>query len=327
MSTTEPPKNMEEELDSEITSIRAEIRNLQRKRRFLVSSLLTSEPIRKRLQEYQASNPPSSRDKDVSPLLDAAEKHAETNHHRVAFSATTFPFKDPSPNSENPNLLGVRIDVCAGNGRFAKPYYVLLRRVPGEDKRLQVHRHTIPAFISVDKLERAFLPVPSAREEAQAEEPLKPWKKNAKKQDLTRFVHELRRQLATWYLRMDAVNLLRGKLGVVRRSVAAYHDDDDGVWTRDILSDNQEEIRLEANDLGIVSLSPTTLETTYIRLEWQDGRVGRFKLSHSGVVERAVVIGDHGRDKLLEAALTGGDAKVETVLDRLKQHLRGVPNA
>ncbi|KJK67821.1 Cenp-O kinetochore centromere component [Aspergillus parasiticus SU-1] len=320
MDTTEPPKNMEEELDSEIANIRAEIRNLQRKRRFLASSLLSSDSFKKRLQEYQSSRPSSSIDAEVSPLVRAAGEHAEVNHHRVAFSATTFPFKDPSPNSENPNLLGVRIDVCTSNGRFTKPYYVLLKRVRGEEKRLRVHRHTIPAFISVEKLERAFLPLPAAREE-EAEENLKPWKRNANRQDLPRFVRELRRQLAAWHLRMDAVNFLRGKLGVQRRGIEAYNDDDDGVWVRDILSDNQEEIRLETNDLGIVSLSPTALDATYVRLEWEDGRVGRFKMSDNGVVERAVVIGDDGRDKLLEAVLTGGNGRVETVLDRLKQHL------
>lgn len=191
----------------------------------------------------------------------------------------------------------------------------------GEEKRLRVHRHTIPAFISVEKLERAFLPVPPAREE-EAEENLKPWKRNAnRQQDLPRFVRELRRQLAAWHLRMDVVNYLRGNLGIQRRSVEAYNNDDDGVWVRDILSDNQEEIRLETNDLGIVSLSPTALDATYVRLEWEDGRVGRFKISDNGVVERAVVIGDDGRDKLLEAVLTGGNGRVETVLDRLKQHL------
>ncbi|GAB1195968.1 Cenp-O kinetochore centromere component-domain-containing protein [Aspergillus pseudonomiae] len=320
MDTTEPPKNMEEELDSEIATVRAEIRNLQRKRRFLASSLLSSDNFQKYLQKHQSSRPSSSLDAEVSPLVRAAGQHAEVNHHRVAFSATTFPFKDPSPNSENPNLLGVRIDVCTSNGRFTKPYYVLLKRVRGEDKRLRVHRHTIPAFISVDKLERAFLPVPAAREE-EAGENLKPWKRSANRQNLSRFVRELRRQLAAWHLRMDAVNFLRGKLGVQRRGVEAYSDDDDGVWVRDILSDNLEEIRLDTNDLGIVSLSPTALDATYVRLEWEDGRVGRFKMSDNGVVERAVVIGDDGRDKLLEAVLTGGNGRVETVLDRLKQHL------
>ncbi|KAB8236973.1 uncharacterized protein BDW43DRAFT_307986 [Aspergillus alliaceus] len=321
MSSTEPPEIAEDELDSEIASIRAEIRNLQRKRRFLATSLLSSDTFQKRLKEYQASKPASSLDPDVSPLVNTAGKHAETNNHRVAFSATTFPFKDPSPYSENPNLLGVRIDICSRNGRFTKPYYVLLKRVRGEGKRLQVHQHTIPAFISVEKLEQAFLPLPSAREEEEAEATLKPWKRSASKQDLTRFVHELRRQLATWHLRMDAVNFLRERLGVQRRTAEPYNDNDDGVWTRDILSDTQEEVRLEANELGIVSISPTALDTTYVRVEWQNGRVGRFKISNTGFVERAVVIGDNGRDKLLEGVLTGGNGKVETVLDRLKQHL------
>jgi central kinetochore subunit Mal2/MCM21 len=78
--------------------------------------------------------------------------------------------------------------------------------------------------------------------------------------------------------------------------------------------------RLEPNDLGIVSVSPTALEATYVRLEWEDGRVGRFKLSDTGFIERAVIIGDRGRDKRLEAVFIGGDGRIETLLDRLRQH-------
>ncbi|KAE8148101.1 Cenp-O kinetochore centromere component-domain-containing protein [Aspergillus avenaceus] len=315
MTSTEPPKNMEEELDFEIESIRAEIRNLQHKRRFLASSLLGSEDIQKRLRAHQST----TLNDELSPLMRAAGKHAEINHHRVAFSATAFPFKDPSPNSENPNLLGVRIDICARNGRFTKPYYVLLKRVHGEEKRLKVHQHTIPAFIPMHVLENLFLPLPSTRPDSE-EENLKPWKKSTDSQDLNAFVRELRRQLAAWHLRMDAVQMLRENLGIIRRGVDDY-DDDDGVWERNILSDNQEETRLAQNDLGIVSLSPTALDTTYVRLEWHDGRVGRFKISDTGTVERAVVIGDNGRDKSTEIVLTGGDGRVETVLDRLKQQV------
>ncbi|EAW21827.1 uncharacterized protein NFIA_069980 [Aspergillus fischeri NRRL 181] len=309
MESPDSLKQVVEQLDSEISSIRREIRNLQRRRRLLSSSLLSSDNFQKRLKARQAAaapTPTSSLTDEVSPLVQAADKHAELNHHRVAFSATTFPFKDPSPHSDHPNLLGVRIDICCRNGRFTKPYYVLLRRAgTGDEKRLRVHRHTIPAFIPIEKLERVYLPLPPTQESTEEDAPLKPGKGRVRKQDLRGLVRELRRQLVAWHLRVDAVNMLKEDLGGVQdESVGGGID----------------ESRLEPNDLGIVSVSPTTLEATYVRLEWEDGRVGRFKLSDTGFIERAVIIGDRGRDKRLEAVFIGGDGRVETLLDRLRQH-------
>jgi central kinetochore subunit Mal2/MCM21 len=235
----------------------------------------------------------------------ASGKHSESNHYRIAFGATAFPFKDPSPNT-NDNLLGVRLDVCARNGQFAKPYYVLLRqeRVRGSNgKRLRVHRHTVPAFISMSKLESVFLSFPGpwkARADDDVEEEnLKPWKEQTRKQDLRGFVRELRRELVAWHMRSDAVEFLREKLGL-----------------RDAVSGERAS---PVEGTGVVSLTSTAVEARYVRLEWEDGRVGRFKLSNAGLVERAVVIGDAGRDKRTEDAMTGGGGRVEALLDRLRE--------
>ncbi|KKK25608.1 hypothetical protein AOCH_003887, partial [Aspergillus ochraceoroseus] len=356
--------NMEEELDSEISSIRAEIRNLQRRRRFLASSILSSDILQSRFKAHQPQQeedeeeetttttaaatrpaPLSTLNEDISPLVRAAGIHAQSNHHRIAFSTTTFPFKDPSPNNNPPNsatgnanLLGVRIDIGVRSGRFSKPYYLLLRRVrvdaagKQERTRVRVHRHTIPAFIPVERLERVFLPVPVSVQGDEGEgERLNETKKkssSARGQDLRGFVREVRRQLVAWHTRMDAVSYLREQLGVIRRGVDedeyGYEDEHankDGLWDRDVLGDSGAgETRLKKNELGIVALAPTALEASYVRLEWEDGRVGRLKVSNSGVVERAVVIGDTGRDKALEAAITTGDRKLLTVLDRLKKY-------
>ncbi|PLB52538.1 hypothetical protein P170DRAFT_402791 [Aspergillus steynii IBT 23096] len=329
MDPTEDPQNMEEELDSDITSIRAEIRTLQRRKRLLASSILSSSEFQKRVKSLSAPSL-TSLAKKLSPLLTDAENHADVNHHRIAFSATSFPFKDPDPNARDQNLLGLRIDLCQRDGRFVKPYYVLLKRVESGkengEKRLKVHRHTIPAFIPMESLERVYLPGASSGSATEGGErgddvaAMKARQKATKprKQDLQGLVRELRRQLVAWQLRVDAIGLLRETLGVVRRGVDDYQDDD-GVWERNFLN-HKEETRLEANDLGIVSLGPTALEAVYVRVEWASGQVGRFKISNSGIVERAVVIGDNGRDKALEVALTGGNARVETVLDRLKKH-------
>lgn len=261
----------------------------------------------------------------MSPLVESAGRHAESNHHRIAFGATAFPFKDPSPNSDansNLNLLGVRIDISTRTGRFVKPYYMLLRREPGHDdeRRLRVHRHTIPAFISMEKLEMLYLPVPSTSRAPgngegaeQSEIDLKPWKyrnKTTRKQNVHALVRELRKELVAWHFRVDAVDMLREELGL---SSDSSHGNGLSLLPEDAKSDRP------LSSLGIVSLSSTSLEARYVRLEWKDGRVGRFKISNSGLVERAVVIGDHnGRDKALEDALTGGDGRVEGVLGRLR---------
>lgn len=212
----------------------------------------------------------------------------------------------------------MRIDVCARNGRFTKPYYVLLRRElnRGENqKRLAVHRHTIPSFISVAKLENVYLPSRRSGRKANTNEnegepeeddevTLQKEGKGGRKQDLRGFVRELRRELVAWHLRTDAVDLLRERLGL-----------DEG----ESPSSADERLSPESR-CGILSLAPTAIEARYMRLEWEDGRVGRFKLTNAGIVERAVVIGDAGRDKQTEDAMTGRGGRVESLLDRLKEH-------
>ncbi|OJJ44244.1 hypothetical protein ASPZODRAFT_71867 [Penicilliopsis zonata CBS 506.65] len=298
-----------EELDAEISSVRAEIENLRKRKRFLTSSLLSSEPIQTRLASAKQAAASSAVELDVSPLIETADAHVSVNHHRIAFSTTTFPFHDPSPHADDASLLGVRIDICRRTGHFTKPYYILLKR-EGNKKdttnrvgkrnrdppRLRVHRHTIPAFIPLDSLAEIYLPSQAAhhkssREDSDEEE-LKP--PQTRKQDLPAFVREIRRELVAWHLRLDAVEFLKEELAKHTESIPA-----------------------ESEGERIVSLAATALEARYIRLEWADGRVGRFKVSDSGRVERAVVIGDSGRDKALEYALTGGDARVESVLNRL----------
>ncbi|KAJ5116312.1 Centromere protein Cenp-O [Penicillium angulare] len=301
-------------------SNKSQVQNLKRRKRFLSSSLLASKNIQPLL-----SKPLTSLHTELSPLAEAADTHSETNHYRIAFGTTAFPFKDPSPSAPSENLLGIRIDVSTRNGRFAKPYYVLLRRerVKAQaEKQLRVHRHTIPGFISVAKLEGFYLPSAFAgrgvevadsegsEEEAEAETgPMKQKKVSVRRQDLRGFVRELRRELTAWHLRCDAVDLLRERLGL-------SEDENSGSGSR---SGSADRLSPESK-AGIVSLAATTSETRYVRLEWEDGRVGRFKLTNTGVVERAVVIGDLGRDKQVEDAMTGAGGRIESLLERLRKH-------
>jgi central kinetochore subunit Mal2/MCM21 len=304
-----PPRVHLTVLTSHICSI-ITVKNFQNRRHLLSSSLLSSDYIRQQIQAVGPSSSTTGSGEDISPLVASAGKHRDSNHHRVAFSTTTFPFKDPSPHSESPNLLGVRIDVCGRAGKFAKPYYVLLKREKGERvdaKRLTVYRHTIPAFIPIEKLAQRYLPRSSSRQDGDGgdggdDEIRKP--QRTKKQDLGAFVRQLRRELVAWHLRRDSIAWLRERLGI-----SGDDDEDD---------DNRRIASPTVGPAQIVSLTPTSIEARYARLEWQDGRVGRFKISNSGLVQRAVVIGGQGRDKSIEDAMSGGDRRVENILDRLK---------
>jgi central kinetochore subunit Mal2/MCM21 len=200
----------------------------------------------------------------------------------------------------------VRIDICARGGKYVKPYYLLLKRVGRDRKSLRVHRHTIPVFIPLRQLEERYLPVPTATSRTGENDILKPSKQ--KKQDLKKLVRELRRELVSWHLRSDAVDLLREELGLPKNS-----SEDDAAST---VSDNQEPGPV-AQKSGILSLAATSIEARYIRIEWSDGRVGRIKISNQGFVERAIIIGDDGKDDITASLCTGGDGRIETLLQRL----------
>lgn len=331
MLSTDYPSSTEQDLDAEIASIRAEIQTLQKRKRFLSSSLLSSDHIQKRLK--RRSSPPAptpttslQADASISPLVESAGKHAQSNHYRIAFGITAFPFRDPSSSDADGdenygnNLLGIRIDIATRNGKFAKPYYMLLKRERDNTHRyrthLRVHRHTIPAFIPMEKLERLYLPRDEETkdidvDDGESEPTIKPGKTKPSrtgKQDLYALVRELHKELVSWHWRVDAIDMLRDELGL--SSDTSTLPEDGNLGPDSVHS---------SKALGIASLSATSLEARYVRLEWADGRVGRFKVSNSGMVERAVVIGlDSRRDKILENALAGRDGRVEGVLDRLR---------
>lgn len=284
----------------------ATVSKLTRRRRFLSSSLLSSDYVRRRIEQRRnARSVPPHTDTDPSTLVARAAKHRDSNYHRVAFSTTTFPFRDPSPHTESPDLLGVRIDISTGEGRFVKPYYVLLRRVRDSSsentsprqQRLAVHQHTIPEFVPLTKLAQRYLPLPRRSAHTEDDEVVS---KPSPKQDLVGFVRHLRRELVAWHMRRDSIEWLRRHMGL-----------------SDVDETNDRDTQSGSSHSRIVALGPASLEARYVRVEWRDGRVGRFKISNSGLVERAVVIGDRGRDKKTEAILTGGDGRIETLHERL----------
>lgn len=194
--------------------------------------------------------------KDESSIVSSSQKHSQSNIHRLAFSTTAFPFVDPSP-TDPAKLLGIRIDICRRDGKFDKPYYVLLKR---GDNELHVYRHTIPIFIPIRELEDQYLP-----------------------QNIHLFVRKLRQELNSWIARCDTIESLQ-----------------------------------ESSIPNIQSVSATSQEARYVRLEWNDGRIGRIKLSNKGLIERTVVYGLEGRAMKTEKILADGNQSVEGLVKTLE---------
>lgn len=134
-------------------------------------------------------------------------------------------------------------------------------------------------------------------------------KAKTRKQDLSAFVRQLRKEIAAWHVRRESISWLQERMDLLPQQ----HDDGEDTFPQEVTRKHGEKTPATL----LVSLSPTSLECRYVRLEWRDGRVGRFKISNSGLVERAVVIGDRGRDKRTETALMGGDRRVESLAERL----------
>lgn len=318
---------------------------MQSRRHLLSASLLSTNCIREQIRNQLERNPSAFTDLTLSRgdddanvtspiLLTQTGRHQESNRHRVVFSATTFPFHDPSPHKtkDETELLGLRLDLCTRNGQFSKPYYVLFQKekskrpLQHQSYRLTIHRHTIPAFIPVDKLAQRYLPLPNSRKsywENDLKHDLDPGNIDSTEigdphpQDFTAFVRHLRRELAAWHFRRDAISWLREQMGLLEDRVGGSVNSSITRGTSPLSSPSRS-IRNFHNSTEIISLKPTSIEARYVRLEWADGRVGRFKISNSGLIERAVVIGDRGRDKKMEDVLTGGGRRVDALLERLR---------
>lgn len=136
--------------------------------------------------------------------------------------------------------------------------------------------------------------------------PVKGAAKTVQRQDLPRLVRELRRELVGWHLRRAWVGRLSGVLGVgvggserEERVVAGM-----GVGRR-------------RGGRGIKEVETVDAEGMDVRIEWEDGRVGRVRVDKGGRVERAVVLGERGRERDVERRLCGGEGRMEGLAGRL----------
>jgi len=126
--------------------------------------------------------------------------------------------------------------------------------------------------------------------------------KDKVKQDLSRFVRALRRQIVAYQNRTAAIKSLRKEFK---------------------LDENREKGRKgKERERVIIDISAADAEAKQVRIEWVDGRVGRCVVSDSGQVEKCVVIGEEGRDWEVERRITGvekGDPSMTGIGERLRE--------
>lgn len=67
----------------------------------------------------------------------------------------------------------------------------------------------------------------------------------------------------------------------------------------------------------VEDVSAVDAEVKQIRIEWDDGRIGRVVMDSKGEVQDCAIFGDGGRDKAAERRVLGGSRRIENVVDDL----------
>lgn len=261
---------------------RLPVQQLSKRRSVLTASLLS------RTSTQNLVNPASEHTATLSKLIQSQKQQNIQNAYRLAIGTTLFESHDPDPHApDNGRVIGVRIEVFDRSSKtFTKPHYLLLNRPYPSSSALRVHRHTIPPCIPLAALATRYLPSPpptSTGGVGDADvEVLKSRKE--RKQDLPRLVRELRREITSYQRRQEAVIKLRGYLAVSSKGRGAVQD-----------------------------VKATDAEVTDIRIDWEDGSVGRVRMSKNGEVEKVLVIDEDGsRDRRAERKVELG-GRVEDV--------------
>ncbi|OJD37349.1 cenp-o kinetochore centromere component [Diplodia corticola] len=267
-------------LDSEIARMHEQIESLERRRSILSSTLLSSQNTLSRIQRANTGSHPSAT--GALAAIEKQQRHNLENLHRTCAGATAFRVKDPDPCAvDDGRILGVRIEVSV-KGRFAAPYYLLLNRSSSGSENLRIHKHTIPPCIPLHGYAAKYLP--------QQDQP----------QDLHRLVRELRQELVSHHLRLNAVGKLRKDAGLPEDAEGASRKRKRG---KDVIVD------VRALDVGAKEIEINLADSTTVRV----------LLSKRGVVEKAVARNSDGigRVRAVERALLAGDRRVEGIVERL----------
>lgn len=112
-----------------------------------------------------------------------------------------------------------------------------------------------------------------------------------RKQNLGAFVRALRREAVSYGNRLGIIKGVRKRLGLDGRDVKGK--------------------RGSVGWDGVSDFSAVDAEARQLRIEWFDGRTGRVVTNGDGEIEKCVVFGEEGRDRITARALLSGGARIE----------------
>ncbi|POS75581.1 cenp-O kinetochore centromere component [Diaporthe helianthi] len=285
----------EADIDDEISDLKARVEMLKGHVRLQASVLLTAGPTRQAI----------TADPNAKDLQERLEKQTAYDQHclyRACAAITTFRVRDPDPNAvDGGNVLGVRIEVMT-RSKFLRPYFVLLNRPYSGDERrrrsLRVHRHTVPSCIPTGGLAARYLPAPpkpavtGGGEDGEGAAAAS----RGKRQDLSRFVRCLRREIVRYHNRVSVIADLRRAVG---------------------LDGKRRDAEKLAEVSPLLAISAADTEAKQVRVDWKDGRSGRLVIGDDGDVVKLVVFGDMGRDRELTRELLSDGSRLEDVARKL----------
>lgn len=269
-----------DELDSDISDLHTRIATLQAHRANLASVLLSQPHLSTRLQTPNQNSKSSGAAKRA---IEEQSKRNLENIYRACAGVTAYKVKDPDPNAiNNGNILGVSIDVAIG-GKFVETYHVLLNcRSRNEGRLMKIHKHTIPPCIPLQQLVNKWLPTSGKDVDVDPE------------QDLVRFGRLLRKELASWHMRIKALGDMRKETGLLSQTSqedkdrpientgkvlnAFVSDDEASDVDEDVIEDGPVRIQDIDNDAAVRQITVT----------WSDRRVAVMDITKDGRVERAV---------------------------------------
>ncbi|KAK7189615.1 hypothetical protein DPSP01_013443 [Paraphaeosphaeria sporulosa] len=299
-----------EALDGDISDLRDRIATLQAHRASLTSILLSQPHLPTRLEQRPVLHERNRR--NAAKLVQRQSNRNLENVYRACAGVTAYKVKDPDPCAvDNGNVLGVRIDVSVG-GRFVDTYHVLFNRPNAAHKTmLKIHKHTIPPCIPLQPLANKWLPLTRKS----AEEP--------REQDLVRFGRHLRKELASWHLRLEALETLQkdAKLpGRIALQEGLQGELEPGMVLNAFVSDDEdseaEEGANEQDGTPRISSIDGDAAVREITITWSNGTVGIFKVTKDGEVDKAAVRTKEGtRDASLSSQALG---RVEGLVRRLE---------
>lgn len=283
-------------LDEQIAGAHAELASFTKRNCVLAGALLASSAVQSQLEHHLESEP----DAALSRLLHNRQLHTITSVHRLAFGVTSFTFEDPSPDTPDESLLGIRFDIYRTGGAPEAPYFILCRRLGRHSQALAVYKHTVPAFIPIALYQELYLGV---QDEAYASESLLSPDYNGLPQSLIRLVSAVRADLVAWRLRQDAIRAIQDELKIPA-------------------SGGGSATTLPASAYGVCSFEAVAEDAHYARIGWHNGYLGRVKIGKALQIDQAVVFGridgEEQRCVDFEAALLGGDSQLDSLVSRLR---------